>query len=74
MKLSHIPHYLSHIPHYTTLQKLTRRIDGTSLLWKIIIFSFILFLNTNRLLIGIDSSGFKTTNASQYYYIHTKLT
>jgi hypothetical protein len=45
---------LSHIPHYTTLQKFTERINGTSLLWKIL-SSFILFLNINRLFIGIDS-------------------
>jgi len=65
---------LSHIPHYTTLQKFTERINGT-LLWKII-SSFILFLNINRLLlfIGIiDSSGFKTTNASQYYTYKAKI-
>ena len=63
---------LSHIPHYTTLQKFTERINGTSLLWKII-SSFILFLNINRLFIGIDSSGFKTTNASQYYTYKAKI-
>ena len=62
---------LSHIPHYTTLQKFTERINGT-LLWKII-SSFILFLNINRLFIGIDSSGFKTTNASQYYTYKAKI-
>ena len=67
MKLSHIS------PHYTTLQKFTERINGTSLLWKIIIASFILFLNINRLFIGIDSSGFKTTNASQYYTYKAKI-
>ena len=65
---------LSHIPHYTTLQKFTARINGTSLLWKII-SSFILLLNNiNRLFIGIiDSSGFKTTNASQYYTDKAKI-
>ena len=67
MKLSHIS------PHYTTLQKFTERINGTSLLWKII-SSFILFLNINRLFTGIrDSSGFKTTNASQYYTYKAKI-
>jgi hypothetical protein len=66
MKLSHIS------PHYTILQKFTGRINGTSLLWKII-SSFILFLNINRLFIGIDSSGFKTTNASQYYTYKAKI-
>jgi Transposase DDE domain len=32
-----------------------------------------LFLNINRLFIGIDSSGFKTTNASQYYTYKAKI-
>jgi hypothetical protein len=66
MKLSHIS------PHYTTLQKFTERINGTSLLWKII-SSFISFLNMNRLFTGIDSSGFKITNASQYYTYKAKI-
>ena len=57
---------LSHIPHYTTLQKFTARINGTLL--ERIISSFILLLsNIRRLFIGIDSSGFKLSNASQYY-------
>jgi len=57
---------LSHIPHYTTLQKFAARINGTILAK--IISSFILLLNyIHRLLIGIDSSVFKVTNASQYY-------
>lgn len=58
---------LSHIPHYTTLQKFASRITKTVL--EKIIYSFIL-LHSNiirRLFIGIDSSGFKITNASQYY-------
>jgi len=64
---------LSHIPHYTALQKFTERINGTSLLWKII-SSFILLLSyINRLFIGIDSSGFKVTNASHYYTDKAKL-
>ena len=41
-------------------------------MWKVI-SSFILFLNINRLFIGIDSSGFKTTNASQYYTYKAKI-
>jgi hypothetical protein len=56
---------LSHIPHYTTLQKFACCENK----WYIIEDNFlihILLLNINRLLIGIDSSGFKTTNASQY--------
>ena len=57
---------LSHIPHYTTLQKFAARVSGTIL--DKIISSFILLLNyIHRLFIGIDSSGFKSTNASQYY-------
>jgi hypothetical protein len=58
---------LSHIPHYTTLQKFAARINGTILAK--MISSFILSLDyIHRLFIGIDSSGFKVTNASQYYY------
>jgi hypothetical protein len=57
---------LSHIPHYTTLQKFAARISGTIL--GRIISSFILLLsNIRRLFISIDSSGFKLSNASQYY-------
>lgn len=63
---------LSRIPHYTTLQKFAARIDG-SILAKII-SSFILLLNyIHWLFIGIDSSGFKITNASQYYIDKAKL-
>src|SRR6478672_3639626 len=59
---------LSHIPHYTTLQKFAARIDGTLL--ERIISSFILILLTNigKIFTRIDSTGFKITNASQYYY------
>ena len=59
---------LFHIPHYTTLQKFAARIDGTLL--ERIISSFILLLLTNirKIFTGIDSTGFKITNASQYYY------
>jgi hypothetical protein len=58
---------LSHIPHYTTLQKFSSRINGT-LLGRII-SSFILLISSirRRLFIGIDSTGFKITHASQYY-------
>ena len=63
---------LSHIPHYTTLQKFSSRINGTLL--EKIISSFILLLsNIKRLFVGIDSSGFKVTKASQYYTDRTKL-
>jgi hypothetical protein len=63
---------LSHIPHYTTLQKFAARISGTILAK--ILSSFILLLNyVNSLFIGIDSSGFKVSNASQYYTDPAKL-
>ena len=57
---------LSRIPHFTTLQKFTERISGT-ILEKII--SLIIFTN----IVGIDSSGFKATHASQYYTERAKL-
>ena len=58
---------LSHVPHYSTLQKFAARITGTIL--ERIISSFILLLGniTRRLFIGRDLSGFKLSNASQYY-------
>jgi hypothetical protein len=56
---------LSHIPHYITLQKFAARITGNIL--ESIISSFISLLSIRTLFIGIDSSGFKATNASQYY-------
>jgi hypothetical protein len=63
--------HLSHIPHYTTLQKFART-SGTILAK--ITSSFILLLNyVNRLFISIDSSGFKVSNASEYYTDKTKL-
>ena len=62
---------LSHIPHFTTLQKFTERINGT-LLQKII-SSFIILTKIGQLFVGIDSSGFKATHASQYYTERVKL-
>ena len=62
---------LDYIPHFTTLQKFAARIADT-LLAKII-SSFILLLNISRLFIGIDSTGFKMTNASEYYTYKAKL-
>jgi Transposase DDE domain len=56
---------LSRIPHFTTLQKFTDRIKN-SLLEKII-SSFIVISGTKHIFVGIDSSGFKITHASQYY-------
>ena len=64
---------LSHIPHYTTLQKFSSRINGTTLLEKIISSFILLLSNIKRLFVGIDSSGFKVTKASQYYTDRTKL-
>ena len=62
---------LSHIPHFTTLQKFTERISGT-LLGKII-SSFIILTKIGQLFVGIDSSGFKATHASQDYTERVKL-
>src|SRR6476620_955946 len=64
---------LSHIPHYTTLQKFSSRINGTLL--ERIISSFVLLIGSirRRLFIGIDSTGFKITHASQYYTERTEL-
>jgi hypothetical protein len=63
---------LSRIPHYTTLQKFAARINRTLL--ERIISSFILLLsNIRRLFIGIDSTGFNITHASQYYVERTGL-
>ena len=62
-----------HIPHFTTLQKFTERITGTVL--ERIISSFIIVTKIGQLLfIGIDSSGFKATHASQYYTERAKPT
>ncbi|MGB8034296.1 MAG: hypothetical protein WCF03_10805, partial [Nitrososphaeraceae archaeon] len=58
---------LSHIPHYTTLQKFAARINGT-LLERMISSFILLFTNIEKIFTGIDSTGFKITNASQYYY------
>ena len=62
---------LSHIPHFTTLQKFTERINGTLL--EKIISSFIILTKIGQLFVGIDSSGFKATHASQYYAERVKL-
>ncbi len=64
---------LSHIPHYTTLQKFVSENK-----WYIIgednfIVHILLLSNIKRLFVGIDSSGFKVTKASQYYTDRTKL-
>ena len=62
---------LSHVPHFTTLQKFTERINGTLL--EKIISSFIILTKIGQLFVGIDSSGFKATHASQYYTERAKL-
>jgi len=63
---------LSHIPHFTTLQKFTERVNGTML--ERIISSFIVLTNIRQILfVGVDSSGFKATHASQYYTERAKL-
>ena len=62
---------LSRIPHFTTLQKFTDRINN-SLLEKII-SSFIVISGTKHIFVGIDSTGFKITHASQYYTERTGL-
>jgi hypothetical protein len=62
---------LSRIPHFTTLQKFTDRISN-SLLEKII-SSFIVISGTKHIFVGIDSTGFKMTHASQYYSDRTGL-
>ena len=62
---------LSLIPHFTTLQKFTDRINN-SLLEKII-SSFIVISGTKHIFVGIDSTGFKITHASQYYTERTEM-
>ena len=62
---------LSKIPHFTTLQKFAGRIAGTVL--ERIISSFILLTQVKHIFFGIDSSGFKPTNASHYYSERAKL-
>ena len=62
---------LSKIPHYTTLQKFSDRIN-IMMLGKII-SSFILFTGTKHIFTGIDSTGFKITQASEYYTNRAKL-
>ena len=62
---------LSRIPHLTTLQKFTDRITNTIL--ERIISSFILLTTVKRIFVGIDSSGFKPSHASQYYTERSRL-
>jgi tryptophanyl-tRNA synthetase len=56
---------LSHITHFTTLQKFTDRINNARP--EKIISSFIVISGTKPIFVGIDSTGFKITHASQYY-------
>lgn len=63
---------LSKIPHFTTLQKFADRIAGTVL--ERIISNFILLLtDVKQIFLGTDATGFKPTNASQYYTYRAKL-
>jgi hypothetical protein len=62
---------VSHIPHFTTLQKFRESINGT-MLERIISF-FIVLTNFTLIFVGVDSSGFKATHASQYYAERAKL-
>jgi len=56
---------LDKVPHYTTLQKFAARMNGT-LLYRIVA-SFIIVTRIRKLFVGIDASGFKSSNASSYY-------
>jgi len=56
---------LDRLPHYTTLQKFAARMNGT-LLYRIV-SSFIMLTKIRRLFVGIDASGFRSSNASSYY-------
>ncbi len=56
---------LDKVPHYTTLQKFASRINST-LMYRIV-SSFILLTKIRKLLVGIDASGFRSSNASSYY-------
>lgn len=58
---------LSKIPHFTTLQKFADRITGTIL--ERIISNFILLIDTKQIFLGTDATGFRPTNASQYYIL-----
>lgn len=62
---------LSHVPHFTTLQKSADRVN--SMLLEKIISSFIILTGTRHIFVGIDSTGFKVTHASQYYTERDKL-
>jgi acid stress-induced BolA-like protein IbaG/YrbA len=53
------------------LQKFTQRINGTLL--EKIVSSFITLTNLQQIFVGIDSSGFKVTHASQYYIERTRV-
>lgn len=62
---------LSKIPHFTTLQKFADRITGTIL--ERIVANIILLTGVKQVFLGTDSTGFKPTNASQYYTYTAKL-
>ena len=56
---------LSRIPPFTTLQKCTDRINNSLL--ERIFSSFIVISGTERIFVGIDSTGFKITYVLQYH-------
>ena len=62
---------LLRIPHFTTLQKFTERINS-ALLEKIISLFIVINGCTKHIFIGIDSTGFRMTSASQYYTDRTR--
>lgn len=64
---------ISRIPHFTTLQKFADRITGTILQRMISSFIALILFKANHIFFGIDSSGFKSTNSSQYYTERAKL-
>ena len=53
------------VPHYTTLQKFASGINGT-LMYRMA-SSFMLPTKIRKLFVGMDASGFRSSNASSYY-------
>ncbi len=56
--------YLQKVQYYATLQKFAARLDGSTLQN---IFSFIILNKIRKLFLGIDVSGFRTSNALSCY-------
>lgn len=61
---------LSRIPHFTTLQKFADRVNRTII--QKIIHSFILLTRIRKLVLGIDSTGFRLESGSYYYVTRIK--